>query len=649
MNNLILICIHNKRVTIKGVTLLSYNNKSIKVLKGLDAVRERPGMYIGSTNVEGLHHLLAEVIDNSIDEHLAGFATDVWVELLKDGSVTIEDNGRGIPVDIHEEEGVPTLRLIMTTLHAGGKFDNDSYKTSGGLHGVGSAVVNALSKELDAKVYQNGYVYTDKYINGGQPNNELVAGELPREKSAKNKTGTYIRFLPDDEIFETIKWDAQNIKRRLHEKAYLNSGLKIHFTDRRKKQPKTITYYEEDGLLQFLKSFQKDKKSLTEPFLIKGRSDGIEVEVALMHVQSVHERIYSFVNGISTTQGGTHITGLRSGFTRLINSYIRDLDLHKETFTGKEIRSGLLAIVSIKHPDPQFEGQTKGKLGSTDARAAVENVMTTEGRDEYNMRVMTIKVIIEHAKRMQKIHKKEKALHKSFDSKETRLQINGKLANCSSRKCEEKELYIVEGDSAGGTAKQGRNRRTQAILPLKGKVLNVERASLKRALNNEEIASFYGALGAGVGENFDIDKIKFNKIIILSDADVDGSHIRTLLLTMFWRLSPDLILDGHVYRGVPPLFKVTTASTEQYVYNDEEMERLQKDARVNIKSIQRYKGLGEMDAEQLWNTTLDPETRVLERISIDNIELADETTDLLMGSKAAPRREFIYRYDNRFN
>lgn len=623
---------------------MTYNHSSIRVLEGLEAVRERPGMYIGSTHTEGLHHLLSEVVDNAIDEHLAGHATNIWVRIHPDGSVSTEDDGRGIPVDQHEK-GMPTLRLIMTTLHAGGKFDNNAYQTSGGLHGVGSSVVNALSTRMDVTVYRDGFAHFDRYEGGGIPVLELVDGDLPKEPLTEPKQGTRIRFWPDATIFETVYWDKKLIMRRLHEKAYLNKGVTIHFIDERDATPEAITFHEADGLLAFLKAESRDLNALTEPFVISGTANGIAVEVAVMHVQTTTETVMSFTNGIPTNQGGTHVTGLRSGFTRLINSYVRDLSLHKDTFQGKELRSGLMAILSIKHPNPQFEGQTKGKLGSTDAKAAVEEVLLTQGREAYNVRVGNIKVIVDHAKRMQKIHQKEDALHLSLETKQVRLQVNGKLANCSSRKPKERELYIVEGDSAGGTAKQGRDRRTQAILPLRGKPLNVERASLKRALENEEVSSLYAALGAGVGESFDVSKLKFNKIIILSDADVDGSHIRTLLLTLLWRLSPDLVLNGHVYSGVPPLYKVTTSSTQQYLYSEAELNRMRADKRIKIKSVQRYKGLGEMDAEQLWETTMNPDTRILEQVVIEDRKEANRITDVLMGAKAAPRRQFIYDYN----
>lgn len=627
---------------------MAYNNKSIKVLEGLQAVRERPGMYIGNTNTEGLHHLLWEVVDNAIDEHLAGHADEIKVTLHKDGSASVSDNGRGIPVDMHEK-GIPTLRLILTTLHAGGKFDSDSYKTSGGLHGVGSSVVNALSSDMKATVFKDGYKYTDTYAHGGTPQTRLSNGQLPKEASPDVPDGTIIQFTPDDTIFETTKWDRETIKHRMHEKAFLNRGLTLHLVDERSEEVKTNTFIEEDGLLSFIKTQQKEQKALTEPFVIKGVSNDIEIELALMHVRSAQESILSYVNGVPTPQGGTHVAGLRSGFTRLINGYIKDLSLYKDTFKGKEIRSGLLAVLSIKHTDPQFEGQTKGKLGSTDARFAVEDVVLTAGREAYNVRMNDVQAIVQHAKRMITLHKKEEALHKSLETKESRLQVNGKLANCSSRNPRERELYIVEGDSAGGTTKQGRDRRTQAVLPLRGKVLNVEKTTLKSALKNKEISSLYSALGAGVGDTFDPSKLKFDKIVLLTDADVDGSHIRVLLLTLFWRLSPDLILDGHVYRGVPPLYKVTTSSTEQYVYSDKELKQLQSDGRIKIKSIQRYKGLGEMDAEQLWETTMNPDTRVLEQITIDDIDEANGITEQLMGTKTQPRREFITTFGQSFD
>lgn len=618
-----------------------YNKDSISVLEGLEAVRERPGMYIGNTNTEGLHHLLWEVIDNSIDEHLAGYANEINVTLHKDGRATVKDNGRGIPVDMHEK-GVPSLRLILTTLHAGGKFDNAAYKTSGGLHGVGSSVVNALSKNMEVEVYREGEIHFDSYENGGHPKTELTNGLLPTIGKTK-ETGTKVTFLPDDSIFEVTKFDAGIIESRLKEKAYLNPELTLTFKDERdgRKKGKAKTFHEPDGLLGMLRRKNEEKKTLTEALLLSGKSDEIEVDVAFQHTQTSQEKVFSYVNGIPTPNGGTHVTGLRYAFTRLINNYVKDLNLNKSTFKGKDLRSGLTAIVSIKHPDPQFEGQTKGKLGSTDAKNAVDDVFSSEAQEALNVRIMDVKSIVSHAKRMQSLHKKEEALHKQLESDKTKLQVNGKLAHCSGRKPKENELFIVEGDSAGGTTKQGRNRKTQAVLPLRGKVLNVEKSSLKTALKNKEISSLFSALGAGIGDEFDISKLKYHKIILLTDADVDGSHIRVLLLTLFWRFAPELLLNGHVYRGVPPLYKVTTSSTEQYVYSDKELKQLQNDGRIKIKSIQRYKGLGEMDAEQLWDTTMNPESRLLERITIEDAQVADNITSLLMGSKTEPRKAFI--------
>ena len=631
-----------------------YNGSSIQVLEGLEAVRVRPGMYIGSTNTRGLHHLLWEVVDNAIDEHLSGYADQIKVNIQKDGSVNVEDNGRGIPVDIHPKQKIPTARVIFTVLHAGGKFNNSGYNISGGLHGVGASVVNALSEWMDVEIYREGKTYIDRFENGGKPVTTLTKEGLLPTKGKTNKTGTRVSFKPDESIFETVEWDEDIIKERLKEKAYLNPGITISFYN--EKTNESRVFHEEEGIAGFIKELTEDSETLSSIISFEGRVNGIEAQVSMQYVSSTTETIISYCNNIPTHDGGSHVTGFKTGLTRLINNYVKELNFAKDTFDGKDIRSGLVAIVSLRHPNPQYEGQTKGKLSNTDAKSSMEEIISNDGRKMMDRHVMDLKEIVEHIKKVAKIRLKEDQLKVKLDSKEVKLQTNGKLAMCFSKDPKKNELFIVEGNSAGGTAKQGRDREFQSVLPLRGKVLNVEKSSMEKALKNQEIISLYAALGCGYGEEFNIEKLKYDKIIILTDADVDGSHIRILLMTLFRRFSPELLTQGHVYRGVPPLYKITfdKKATKnnpnfEYAYSDKELKKIQEDGRRTIKSIQRYKGLGEMDADQLWETTLDPHTRILEQITVDSMAETSKVTELLMGSKTEPRREFIVKNAHKAN
>lgn len=629
-----------------------YSGSQILVLEGLEAVRKRPGMYIGSTGPRGLHHLIWEILDNGIDEHLAGFCTRLDLTLLKDGGIEIVDNGRGIPIDIHPTKHIPTVRVVYTILHAGGKFDGSVYKVSGGLHGVGASVVNALSKRMIIEVRRDGKIYRDEYINGGHPIVELENGLLPVVgKCNKSDTGTKVIFYPDDSIFETVEFKADTIKKKLKEIAYLNKNLLINFNDQI--TGTTKSYQEADGIKSFVSYLNRETSVLhDEPVYLEGKSGEIEVEIALQYTDNYSEQINSYCNRINVVDGGTLVTGFKSGLTRVMNQYARELGVLKdkdENFDGKDIRNGLVAIVSIKHPDPQFEGQTKTKLGNTDAKSAVEDVFMTESQLWFDKNVEILKTILDNSLKSfnarRASDKARTAVLKQLNDVDTR----SKLASCSSKKPEECELYIVEGDSAGGTVKTARNRRTQAVLPLRGKILNVEKASLEKILVNNEIKSMIATFGCGIGEEFDISKIRYDKIIILTDADVDGAHISTLLLTFFYRFMPELIIEGKVYKGLPPLYKVEYETTvkgkkakrSEYLFNDFELEKFRKNANNKIINLQRYKGLGEMDAHQLWETTLDPETRILAQISISDTIEADEITTTLMSSSVPPRRAFI--------
>lgn len=626
-----------------------YGANSITVLEGLEAVRKRPGMYIGSVTTKGLNHLIYEIVDNSVDEHLAGFCNEITVTLEKDGSATIADNGRGIPVGMHEK-GISAERLVFTTLHAGGKFDNSAYKTSGGLHGVGSSVVNALSNWLTVRVKDGKQIYEDKYERG-IPVIELIDGLLPVVGKTR-ETGTTISFLPDDTIFDKTRFKEDDIKSRLHETAYLNPELTIIFQDKRKDEPEIIVFHEPDGITGFIKDINKGSEAVHECVHIKGEADGIYVEVAFQYVNEFHENVLGFCNNIFNSEGGTHLTGFKTIFTNVINTYARELNILKEkdiNFTGADVRNGMTAVVSIKHPDPRFEGQTKTKLDNQDAAKAVSKVVGDEVVRYFDRNLEALKSIIACAEKAAKIRKtEEKARTNMLTKQKFSFDSNGKLANCISKDASKCEIFIVEGDSAGGSAKTARNREFQAILPIRGKILNVEKASIDKVLANAEIKTMINAFGCGFsegyGNDFDITKLRYDKIIIMADADVDGEHISTLLLTLFYRFMPELIFEGHVYIAMPPLYKaMPSKGKEEYLYDDKALEKYRKTHKGSF-TLQRYKGLGEMDASQLWETTLDPETRLLKQVEIEDARMASEVTEMLMGTDVAPRKAFIYEH-----
>ncbi len=627
----------------------TYDENSISVLEGLEAVRKRPGMYIGSVSRKGLNHLIYEIVDNAVDEHLAGACDTISVTLEADGSCTVCDNGRGVPVGMHAK-GVSAARIVYTTLHAGGKFDDSAYKTSGGLHGVGSSVVNALSTYMDVEISREGYVHHDRYERG-VPVVKLENGLLPKIAKTK-KTGTKVNFLPDPEIFEKTRFKEDEVKSRLHETAYLNPALTIIYEDRRGEETEHIEYHEEEGIKGFVKDINKNSEVLHDVVYFKGEMEGITVEAAFQYTNEFHENILGFCNNIFNAEGGTHITGFKTVFTTVINSYARELGILKEkdaNFNGADVRNGMTAVVSIKHPDPRFEGQTKTKLDNQDASRVTAKVTGDEIQLYFDKNLEVLKTVISCAEKAAKIRKtEEKAKTNLLTKQKFSFDSNGKLANCESRDASICEIFIVEGDSAGGSAKTARDRNFQAILPIRGKILNVEKASIDKVLANAEIKTMINAFGCGFsegyGNDFDITKLRYDKIIIMADADVDGAHISTLLLTLFYRFMPELIYEGHVYVAMPPLYKaIPSRGEEEYLYDDAALERYRRTHKGNF-TLQRYKGLGEMDAEQLWETTLDPKRRLLKRIEIEDGRMASDITELLMGNDVPPRKTFIYEH-----
>ncbi|MBD5096484.1 MAG: DNA topoisomerase (ATP-hydrolyzing) subunit B [Lachnospiraceae bacterium] len=621
----------------------NYGADQIQILEGLEAVRKRPGMYIGSTSTRGLHHLVYEIVDNAVDEALAGFCTEIQVFINEDNSVTVIDNGRGIPTGIHEKAGIPAVEVVFTILHAGGKFGGGGYKVSGGLHGVGASVVNALSNWLEVEISRDGKIYKQRYERGH------VIYKL-KEIGKTDKVGTKVTFMPDDTIFDDVIFEFDTLKRRLREMAFLTKGLKISLFDKREGMEKEEHYHYEGGIKEFVQYLNRHKNALYDKIIyVEGNKDDMYVEVALQHNDSYNEATLSFVNNITTPEGGTHLTGFKSAITKVFNDYARSNKLIKEkeeNLSGDDLREGLTAIVSIKIPEPQFEGQTKQKLGNAEARTAVESLVNEKLTYFLEQNPQIAKIIIGKAALAQRARiaarKARDVARKS--TLENSMALPGKLADCSDKDPKNCEIYIVEGDSAGGSAKTARSRATQAILPLRGKILNVEKARIDRILGNEEIKAMITAFGTGIRENFNIEKLRYDKIIIMTDADVDGAHIATLMLTFFFRFMPDLIRQGHVYLAQPPLYKLEKNKKTWYAYSDDELAKiLDEVGRDNNNKIQRYKGLGEMDAEQLWDTTMDPEKRVLLRVSIDEESESelDIVFDTLMGEKVEPRREFI--------
>ncbi|MCB4337800.1 DNA gyrase subunit B [Bacillus subtilis] len=620
----------------------SYDENQIQVLEGLEAVRKRPGMYIGSTNSKGLHHLVWEIVDNSIDEALAGYCTDINIQIEKDNSITVVDNGRGIPVGIHEKMGRPAVEVIMTVLHAGGKFDGSGYKVSGGLHGVGASVVNALSTELDVTVHRDGKIHRQTYKRGVPVTDLEIIGET-------DHTGTTTHFVPDPEIFtETTEYDYDLLANRVRELAFLTKGVNITIEDKREGQERKNEYHYEGGIKSYVEYLNRSKEVVhEEPIYIEGEKDGITVEVALQYNDSYTSNIYSFTNNINTYEGGTHEAGFKTGLTRVINDYARKKGLIKENdpnLSGDDVREGLTAIISIKHPDPQFEGQTKTKLGNSEARTITDTLFSAAMETFMLENPDAAKKIVDKglmAARARMAAKKARELTRRKSALEI-SNLPGKLADCSSKDPSISELYIVEGDSAGGSAKQGRDRHFQAILPLRGKILNVEKARLDKILSNNEVRSMITALGTGIGEDFNLEKARYHKVVIMTDADVDGAHIRTLLLTFFYRYMRQIIENGYVYIAQPPLYKVQQGKRVEYAYNDKELEELLKTLPQTPKpGLQRYKGLGEMNATQLWETTMDPSSRTLLQVTLEDAMDADETFEMLMGDKVEPRRNFI--------
>ncbi|MFV0465353.1 MAG: type IIA DNA topoisomerase subunit B [Lachnospiraceae bacterium] len=625
----------------------TYDAASISVLEGLEAVRKRPGMYIGSVSRKGLNHLIYEIVDNAVDEHLVGVCDSIHVTLEEDGSCTIEDNGRGIPVGMHAK-GVSAARVVFSTLHAGGKFDDSVYKTSGGLHGVGSSVVNALSTYMDVEISREGAVHHDRYERGN-PVVILEHGLLPVLRKTKG-TGTRINFLPDPEIFERTDFKEEDVKSRLHETAYLNPKLTIYYKDKRNEEIEEITYHEEEGIIGFVKDMNKKSEVLHDVIYFHGENEGISVEGAFQYTGEFHENILGFCNNIYNSEGGTHLTGFKSIMTTILNNYAREIGVLKEkdaNFTGADIRNGMTAVISVKHPAPRFEGQTKTKLDNQDAARATSKVTGDEIQLYFDKSLDTLKIVLSCAERAAKIRKtEEKARTNLLTKQKFSFDSNGKLANCESRDAAICEIFIVEGDSAGGSAKTARNRNFQAILPIRGKILNVEKASIDKVLANAEIKTMINAFGCGFsegfGNDFDISRLRYDKIIIMADADVDGAHISTLLLTLFYRFMPELIFEGHIYVAMPPLYKaIPSKGAEEYLYDDAALEKYRKKQKGSF-TLQRYKGLGEMDADQLWDTTLNPETRILKRVEIEDGRMASDVTEMLMGNDVAPRREFIY-------